>query len=115
MTDLTQRINDIAPRRGFFRFGGAMVLGLAGLALVVISNRQTCQIIPGSTFRPWRKLTFVVLPWAIPSRRLKLLDWIACRISNARGTKRNICWPNIRQSCLPLQRCGRNRGSGGGS
>jgi hypothetical protein len=32
MTDLTQGINDIAPRRGFFRFGGAMALGLAGLA-----------------------------------------------------------------------------------
>ena len=32
MIDLTQGINDIAPRRGFFRFGGAMALGLAGLA-----------------------------------------------------------------------------------
>jgi hypothetical protein len=32
MTDLNRGINDIAPRRGFFRFGGAMALGLAGLA-----------------------------------------------------------------------------------
>src|ERR1700746_2341515 len=32
MIDLTQGTNDIAPRRGFFRFGGAMALGLAGLA-----------------------------------------------------------------------------------
>ena len=29
---MTDRINDIAPRRGFFRFAGAMALGLAGLA-----------------------------------------------------------------------------------
>jgi hypothetical protein len=33
MTDLTRDSSDIAPRRGFFRrFGGAMALGLAGLA-----------------------------------------------------------------------------------
>ena len=32
MTDLNRGINDIARRRGFFRFGGAMALGLAGLA-----------------------------------------------------------------------------------
>jgi hypothetical protein len=33
MLDLTQGIDDIAPRRGFFRrFGGAIALGLAGLA-----------------------------------------------------------------------------------
>jgi len=32
MTDHNQGVNDIAARRGFFRFGGAMALGLAGLA-----------------------------------------------------------------------------------
>jgi hypothetical protein len=33
MTDLTQRIDDIAPRRGFFgRFAAAMALALAGFA-----------------------------------------------------------------------------------
>ena len=32
MTDLNRGINDIAPRRGFLRFGGAITLGLVGLA-----------------------------------------------------------------------------------
>jgi len=32
MTDLNRGINDIARRRGFFRFGGAITLGLVGLA-----------------------------------------------------------------------------------
>ena len=32
MTDLARGINDVARRRGFFRFAGAMALGLAGLA-----------------------------------------------------------------------------------
>src|SRR6516225_8897948 len=32
MTDLNRGINDIARRRGFLRFGGAITLGLVGLA-----------------------------------------------------------------------------------
>jgi hypothetical protein len=42
MTDLNQDTSDIVPRRSFFRrFGGAMVLGLAGLASKPLPAAQT--------------------------------------------------------------------------
>ena len=48
MTDLNQDTSDIAPRRGFFRrLGGAMALGLAGLASKPLSAQTSTAAADG--------------------------------------------------------------------
>ena len=62
MIDLTQGINDIAPRRGFFRFGRAMALGLAGLASKPL-HAQTHAADDGPNW-----------PGALPGRHRQVVD-----------------------------------------
>src|SRR5215467_8056932 len=66
MTDLTRGNNDIAPRRGFFRFAGAMVLGLAGLASKALSAETPTAAVDGPNW-----------PGTLPGRHRQVVDAFA--------------------------------------
>ena len=64
MTDLNRGINDIAPRRGFFRrFGGAMAVGLAGLASKPLYAQNSSTAAEGPNW-----------PGTLPGRHRQLID-----------------------------------------
>jgi intracellular sulfur oxidation DsrE/DsrF family protein len=64
MTDLVHDSSDIAPRRGFFRrFGGAMALGLAGLASKPLHAQNSSA---GAEGPSW--------PGTLPGRHRQLVD-----------------------------------------
>ena len=83
MIDLAQGTDNIAPRRGFFRrFGGAMALGLAGLASKPLFAQTQAADVDGPNW-----------PGALQGRHRQVVDAYAVN-KDLRSASRMRFWPS---------------------